>query len=261
MLATAALAGCASAPPADRPAVSRIGPIAEADLTSVALATFKIEQRPREARSTVGTGLLIAVQRSGQPEPAYLLVTAHHVLERMNGDPATISWRTPRGSGFGLNVSPLSVRHPDGRPRWTRHRLHDIAALPVAPPEAARAAALPLSALATREARYWPGQRLYALGYPRGLSANPQGLPVSREGIMASLPAGPGDSDTFIIDVSVYSGNSGGPVVVFEAGQPRIAGLLLQQVSVDDVPLDLGVAIYAHLVADTIRLALDEPQS
>ena len=63
---------------------------------------------------------------------------------------------------------------------------------------------------------------MMTLGFPRGLAANAAGFPILRAGRVASYPVAPARIfPTFLLDFSVFPGNSGGPV--FMSGPSRHA--------------------------------------
>jgi hypothetical protein len=103
------------------------------------------------------------------------------------------------------------------------------------------------------------------LGFPRGLAANPAGFPILRSGRVASYPLSPSAFPTFLLDFTVFPGNSGGPVLApgrlrARAGsapqvtQPYIAGLLTQEVEYGNERLEIGVVTHARFVAETVDL-------
>ena len=114
------------------------------------------------------------------------------------------------------------------------------------------------------------GGALMALGFPRGLSANSAGFPILRSGRVASYPLAPAKVfPTFLLDFSVFPGNSGGPVFVNRAanagpvvqaseapsaGPGFIAGLLTQQVELNNERLEIGIVTHAKYIRETIAL-------
>jgi hypothetical protein len=110
-----------------------------------------------------------------------------------------------------------------------------------------------------------PGDEMMSLGFPRGLSANRAGFPILRVGRIASYPLAPGVAfPTFLVDFTVFPGNSGGPVFMTGASRrrpggpepehPFIAGVLTQQVEMDSERLGIGVVVHAHYIRETIEL-------
>jgi hypothetical protein len=231
-------------------------------------ATVQIEQNQPGGTRVVGTAFLIdAPTPDGAPRT--VLVTAAHVLEKMPAAQARVGWRFANGDGsWRYAPQPLTIR-VDGSPKWVRHPERDVAAMSIqAPPEFTRAA-IPLSWLATDrtfdELSLGPGDEMMSLGFPRGLSANRAGFPILRSGRVASYPLSPASAfPTFLIDVTVFPGNSGGPVFVTEwvrkehgarpVEQPFIAGMLTQQVELNSERLEIGVVAHAQYVRETVAL-------
>ncbi|WP_293899239.1 serine protease [Phenylobacterium sp.] len=239
-------------------------------------ATVQLEQPLGDGTRTVGTGFLISAPGpDGQPRT--VLITANHVFQKMPGANARIGYRisNPDGS-WTYSPQPLKIRDGDGHELWTHHPNRDVAAITIkAPPEFAKAA-LPEGYLANDDTfdRYQinAGDEMMALGFPRGLSANAAGFPILRSGRVASYPLGPAKIyPTFLLDFSVFPGNSGGPVFVSrklaagpvtKASDPPaadpdigfIAGLLTQQVELNNERLEIGIVTQAKYIRETIGL-------
>ncbi len=237
-------------------------------------ATVQIEQPLGDGTRTVGTGFLInAPTLDGQPRT--VLVTANHVLQRMPGVQARIGYRIANADGsWSYAPQKFDIRDADGNPRWTHHPKRDVAAISItAPPEFAKAA-IPKDWLAGDEtfATYavGAGDQMMALGFPRGLSANPAGFPILRAGRVASFPLAPAAAfPTFLLDFTVFPGNSGGPVFMAEGVRRRpgggetqevqfVAGLLTQQVELNSERLEIGIVTHARYIHETLAL-LDNP--
>ncbi|WP_337185851.1 serine protease [Phenylobacterium sp.] len=236
-------------------------------------ATVQLEQPLGDGTRTVGTGFLISTP-GPDGAPRTVLVTANHVLHKMQQPEARIGYRisNPDGS-WSYAPKPLKIRDKDGAELWTQHPSRDVAAIVVkAPPEFARAA-IPLNYLAGDDTfdawRVGAGNEMMALGFPRGLSANSAGFPILRSGRVASYPLGPAAAfPTFLLDFSVFPGNSGGPVFVSRAqnatgltpisdaapGSGFIAGLLTQQVELNNERLEIGIVTHARYIRETIAL-------
>ena len=183
-------------------------------------ATVQLEQPAADGKRTVGTGFLInAPTPDGQPR--VVLVTANHVLQNMPGTEMRIGYRSQDAGGtWHYKPTPVPIRR-GGAELWTHSEFRDIAAIVVqAPPEFAKAA-IPLSWLADGDAfnrfQIGPGDEMMALGYPWGMSANGAGFPILRAGKVASYPVAPSkEFPTFMLDFTVFPGNSGGPVFLTE---------------------------------------------
>jgi len=243
-------------------------------------ATVQLEQPLGDGTRTVGTGFLIStVGPDGQPRT--VLVTANHVLQKMPGVSARIGYRIENADGsWSYSPQQLKIRDKDGHELWTHHPTRDVAAITIkAPPEFAKAA-LPENYLAADETfeknEVTAGDEMMALGFPRGLSANSAGFPILRSGKVASYPVAPAKIfPTFLLDFSVFPGNSGGPVFISHpikaAGMTQvsngpdskgdtgfIAGLLTQQVELNSERLEIGIVTHAKYVRETIAL-LENP--
>ena len=58
------------------------------------------------------------------------------------------------------------------------------------------------------------GDEVYTLGFPLGLAGDERNDVIVRQGVVARIGDWyDGRSDSFLIDASVYPGNSGGPVI------------------------------------------------
>jgi hypothetical protein len=239
-------------------------------------ATVQLEQPLGNGTRTVGTGFLIS-EAAPDGSPRTVLVTANHVFKDMPGQIARIGYRVENPDGsWSYSPQPLRIRDSSGHPIWTHHPSRDVAAISItAPPEFAKAA-IPESYLASDDtfSKYQveTGDELMALGFPRGLAANQAGFPILRAGRIASYPVAPAKVfPTFLLDFSVFPGNSGGPVFMHEdARRPPedpsqspqdvefIAGLLTQQVQLNNERLEIGIVTHAQYIRETIRL-LDDP--
>lgn len=235
-----------------------------ADLTiDLINATVQIEQTGSPDKRTVGTGFLVdAPAPDGTPRT--VLVTAAHVLELMPGDDARIGWRFEDGGGaWRYQPSFVPVRS-QGQPLWTRHPTQDVAVMTVTAPAAYVKAAIPLAWLADEKTfddnGVGPGDEMMTMGYPRGLSSNTAGFAIIRSGRVASYPVSPiSQFPTFLIDLNVLPGNSGGPVFMTAYGKRRpgteypaaafVSGVLTKQVD-----LEIGVVTHAVFVREAIAL-------
>lgn len=242
-------------------------------------ATVQLEQPLGDGTRTVGTGFLISAP-GPDGAPRTVLITANHVFQKMPGVNARIGYRisNPDGS-WSYSPQSLKIRDGDGHELWTHHPNRDVAAIAIKAPAQFAKAALPIDYLAADEtfARYQvnTGDEMMALGFPRGLSANAAGFPILRSGRVASYPLAPAAIfPTFLLDFSVFPGNSGGPVFVSrgsrsepltkvadgetaaaaEADPGFIAGLLTQQVELNNERLEIGIVTHAKYIRETIAL-------
>ena len=246
-------------------------------------ATVQLEQPLGDGTRTVGTGFLInAPTPDGKPRT--VLITANHVFERMPSADARVGYRTANPDGsWSYSPQTLTIRDAKGAELWTRHPSRDVAAISITAPAEFAKAAIPLNWLAdddtfTRNA-VSAGDEMMALGFPRGLSANQAGFPILRSGRVASYPVAPARIfPTFLLDFSVFPGNSGGPVFVTGQSYRRklaqsadaaavdaaqgggggetqfIAGLLTQQVELNKERLEIGIVTHAKFIREAIAL-------
>ncbi len=235
-------------------------------------ATVQLEQPLGDGTRTVGTGFLISAP-AADGQPRTILVTANHVLQKMPSPNARIGYRVANTDGsWKYTPQQLKIRDAKGGELWTHHPTRDVAVMEIkAPPEFAKAA-IPLNYLAADETftsyNVTAGDEMMALGFPRGLSANQAGFPILRSGKVASYPIAPATVfPTFLLDFSVFPGNSGGPVFVSRArpaggvaqvadrGETGfIAGLLTQQVELNSERLEIGIVTHAKYIRETIGL-------
>ena len=239
-------------------------------------ATVQLEQPLGNGTRTVGTGFLIS-ETAPDGRPRTVLITANHVFQQMPGQVARIGYRIANSDGsWSYSPQPLPIRDAAGHELWTHHPARDVAAITItAPPEFAKAA-IPESYLASDDTftkyQVEAGDELMALGFPRGLAANQAGFPILRSGRIASYPVAPAKIfPTFLLDFSVFPGNSGGPVFMHNEarrapGAPTepaqdaefIAGLLTQQVELNNERLEIGIVTHAKYIRETIAL-MDNP--
>lgn len=229
-------------------------------------ATVQLEQPMADGTRTVGTGFLIQAP-TPDGKPRVVLITAGHVFERMPNEKARIGYRVANADGsWSYTPQTLSIRKPDGEQLWKKHPSRDIAAIAITAPEAFAKAAIPLNWLAKDDTfasyKVTAGDEMMALGFPRGLAANQAGFPILRSGKIASYPVAPATIyPTFLLDFSVFPGNSGGPVFMSNPGRAGpagdgqfIAGLLTQQVELNKERLEIGIVTHAKYIRETIAL-------
>lgn len=237
--------------------------LAGPDLTvDLIRATVVIEQAGTVKDQTVGTAFLID-DPAPDARPRIVLVTAAHVLESMPGDEIRVGWRFADGDGYRFAPAPLRIRD-HGKALWTRHPLQDIAVMAIEAPASFARAAIPISWLGDSatftDYGIGPGDEMMSLGYPRGLAANHEGFPILRAGRVASYPMTPVSRyPTFLLDLKVFPGNSGGPVFMAEYAHrrpdtehespPVIAGLLTRQLD-----LEIGVVAQAQYIRETLQM-------
>jgi len=250
-------------------------------------STFKIEGTGVQG-ATLGTGFIMGRPFPNQPSKArYVLITAAHVLEEMQGDSASLHLHTRAGNGSWVRtIIPLPIRNNNQR-LWTKHPDADVAVMYIRLPNNS-IPLLPTELLADDKAlsefEIHPGDELQCLGYPLGMEANGEGFPVLRSGKIASYPLLPGDRlKTFLFDFRVFKGNSGGPVYFVQSTRTYggathmetihfIIGLVSQESLVQQhisgpyseemrqFQLGLAVVVHASLIKQAINL-LPSPET
>jgi hypothetical protein len=235
-------------------------------------ATFKIEQARDEGGPMAGTGWLVrlpgAAYGSGQDKVA--LVTATHVFNAMPKADMTINWRREDDAGqWHLEPKSIAIRDAKLAPKFYNHPTRDVSCMLITPPDQPRAHAIDFAFLGNddvfKDLEVRPGDEVMAWGYPRGLAANNLGFPILRSGRVASFPLLPSARfPTFMMDFAVFAGNSGGPVYMSDRSRKAagaqefheaqfIAGMLVQQVTLTDERLEIGIVLHATFVREALE--------
>ena len=115
------------------------------------------------------------------------------------------------------------------------------------------------------------GDEVFIVGFPTGFYEDVKNWPVVRQGVLAQVqPYLRGKSQTFLIDGSVFGGNSGGPVVTkpqamsIEGTQRFTKNALIGMVSGCQLDpdsgenADLGIVIPLDTINTTIEMALSD---
>ena len=196
-------------------------------------STFMIEGQTAQGQRTVGTTFIM-----GRPYPKsdanpneltkvrYVLITAAHVLEEMHGDSAILHLRHKVDADTWV---PLPFQVPiraNGQPLWTKNPEADIAVMYLRIPntatmsEAMTSTDLLADDKMLSKFEIHPGDELYCLGFPFGMSSNAAEFPILRSGRIASYPLLPTMTvKTFLFDFRVFKGNSGGPVYIAQSNR------------------------------------------
>lgn len=214
--------------PATTPPPSAAGS-RDIELNTVLMESTFMIQGPAIQGMSLGTVFVIGkLIPNGDPMRArYVMVTAAHVLEEIQGDTATLLLRrlVDEKTNAWIKVPHLVKIRANGLPLWKRHPQADVAVMYIDVPNEAAIKLLPESNLADDEMLInydvKPGDELRCLGYPLGVESNDAGFPVLRSGIIASYPLLPTDKTrTFLMDFRVFKGNSGGPCYFVERLRP-----------------------------------------
>lgn len=235
--------------------------------TTMLESTFKLFHKDSTA-----TSFLVS---RGAPDDSLYLVTAGHVLAMTKGETAILVLRKQLENGtFERFDHPITIRK-DGKPLWVTHGTEDVAVLRLTAPLPVPVTTLPFSAIADEAAFKSAGlhicSQLFVLTYPQRFEANPVGFAIARQGIIASQPLNPFQSNpTYFGDFTTFAGDSGGPVFVEGGdGKPLLIGIVLAQNHHFEVvkseyeerkinhPFGLGTVLHASFVRDTILKAAE----
>jgi Trypsin-like peptidase domain len=206
--------------------------------TTVAIETMQAAGSPSRFR-TIGTGFFIGLDygdrsAGGVENYRLFLVTNRHVIA--GHDDLLIRINTKSGAAQRVR---LSLKDNEGR-SWAVHpdRRVDIAVVLINA-RALLQAGLDLSYFRPSEVAYvatmktldiGPGQDLFVLGFPMGMSGVERNYVIARSGIVARLDDEIlSESRTFLIDASVFPGNSGGPVIVKPSSESLAGGRPIDQ--------------------------------
>lgn len=237
-------------------------PFLQADeaVETLLFSTYKVFHR-----DSVGTGLV--VEKGG----AKFLVTAHHVLDRIPGPSCLLVDRNKgkEGQYFRKDLK-IQIRSAEGKPAWKKHEKLDIACLPL--PKEFPVRAIPFTVLATKEdaAELHTGDAVRSVGFPEREESNGAGFPVVRQGIISNFPITPiASHQHFLIDMTSFSGDSGGPVMHStlrrENGHPIVLGFVFAKRNITETvkesrfverkithPLHLSQAIHAAFALELL---------
>jgi len=248
--------------------------------TALMKVTFKLEGRNAQGQPTLGTAFIMGRPYShppaNQPQKSrFVLITAAHVLEEMQGDTAILHLRRKMDANNWVRTPfPVPLR-ANGQPLWKKHPNADVAVMYIALPKED----VPIEQFSTElladdkileQYEVHPGDELKCLGYPLGLESNNAGFPVLRSGKIASYPLLPTESTrTFLFDFKVFKGNSGGPVYIedrnrvyqgnFTVGNhiQFLVGLVSGEAEVNlpysQLQLGLAVVVHASLIREAIN--------
>lgn len=246
-------------------------------------STFKVQGPAGKAgEESIGTVFILAEPDGADPKVShFVLVTAAHVLENVQGEKATLFLRWEKDGAVEKLPYEIAIRAGE-KPLWVRHPTADVAAMRVALPAMADLRLASTLLLATdallQQHQIGPGEELIVLGYPRGAEANEAGFPILRSGRIASYPLTPmAKTGTFLLDFQVFPGNSGGPVFLYsrnrfqdEQNRPVtvqcMLGLVSREVQIVErtktadgekttmQPLGIGVVVHASFIREVLDM-------
>ena len=148
------------------------------------------------------------------------LVTNRHVFD--NKQNVYLRFNKKDGKSVAINQG---LFFPNGEQRWLAHKNKkvDLALLNISP-EVLTQNGIDYDFFAEDNFAYHKdfkktgievGDEIYVIGFPLGLSGNIQNYPCAKYGILSRLDNELVKNDkSFLVDASIFPGNSGGPVVL-----------------------------------------------
>lgn len=226
--------------------------LAGEETEKLVLATYKLFNE-----AVTATGFIV------KTDDRTFVVSAAHVFEGMRGDQFLLVARKAEEDGeYRRNDRPVPIR-ADGKPLWKKHPKQDIAVLPL--PDDFDEPGLPFEALA-EDSGMKVGDELRITTYPEKFEANGAGFPALRIGIVASFPLTPHKiHGTFLIDMTSWGGDSGGPVILADEAEPVVVGIVSGKHQITDssnesryverkvhYPLNISFAVHASFARQLI---------
>ena len=200
----------------------------------------------------------------------FYLITAHHVLQKMEGTHFTLVSRQEKAKGVYHREEIRIQLRKEGKDLWVKHTKHDIAVLEL--PANLNLVALPFECLPTEDsmANIHVGDEVRSAVFPEKTEANGAGFPLMRHGVIAGFPLHPiQHNPMFQIHTTSWAGDSGGPVILHapsrEGGVPIVIGVIQGLLNITDTtkesrfverkmhyPLDLSEVVNAYFARELI---------
>jgi hypothetical protein len=212
-----------------------------------------------------------------------VLITAAHVFDGMPGDIAILNLKRKNNQGDWERLPfPLQIRN-NNHPLWVKHPEADVAVMYIGLPDGVSIPLISTELLADdamlEKFEIHPGDTLRCLGFPFGEESNAAGFPILRSGRIASYPLVPtAKTKTFLFDINVFQGNSGGPVYMVDESRAYqgntyigmttqlIIGLVIQETTHNEqligqynaeahrYPLGLATVVHASFIKEAMNL-------
>ena len=154
------------------------------------------------------------------------LVTNRHVFEKASKQVVSLHARFNRPIGVESKIYTIPLKGTDGSDSWVVHPNPnaDVAVLKINP-RLLEADNIEFELFASdvntftldqaREIEVSEGDGVFVLGFPLGQAGDERNYAVVRQGIVARVQDWlKGNAQTFLIDASIFPGNSGGPVLL-----------------------------------------------
>ena len=171
---------------------------------------------------------------NGQPRYRLFLITNRHVFERASANGTQLHARFNRHMGSDPTIYRIALKEPNGSTSWIVHPRPDadIAVLNINGQRLhedgiefdffAGGTTNVFSLDQARESGVSEGDGVFVLGFPLGEAGKERNYTVVRQGIIARIQDWlSGNAQTFLIDASIFPGNSGGPVLL----KPELASI------------------------------------
>jgi len=189
--------------------------------------TIKIQayKNPQSNSSSSGTGFFINMKVDNNLIP--VIVTNLHVIKGFVRGVLKFNLKLNNEPDYGdivtVNLSNFELL-------WIKHPTEDLAILPLAPIMSAvfqkykkeiYIKAFSDSDIVTKQKEniFTAIEEVLMVGYPKGFSDSINNLPIVRKGITATpLFLNYNKKDQFLLDIPIYPGSSGSPVVIFNNG-------------------------------------------
>ncbi|MHB8886256.1 MAG: S1 family peptidase [Methylovirgula sp.] len=224
-------------------------------------------------KTSFGTAFLMGKPTPDKTKHYYVLITAAHVFDGINGDIATLKLREKQSDG-SYRPKPWNIKiRENGIPLYVKPADADVAALYVNMPDDLGVKILPTALLADddvlKKFELHPGDELFCLGFPLLVSSQ-AGFPILRSGTIASYPLVPTALNKgFYFDFRIFEGNSGGPVYFVDYGRTYggrthlgeidqfVVGLVTSQLIsklYNNQRLELALVVPSSYILETIKL-------
>ena len=165
----------------------------------------------------------------GETQYHVFVVTNRHVFERASERGDALHFRFNRRDGGGTNVYSVGLDDPS----WTVHPdpAVDVAVVSISPQRIDKDGieyaffagdTRSWSLDDARNAEISEGDGVFVLGFPLGEAGHERNYVIVRQGIIARIQHWlAGNGNTFLLDASIFPGNSGGPVLL----KPELASI------------------------------------
>lgn len=204
---------------------------ARSDAGKVMDSVVRISGSNSDKEPVMGSGFLV---KAALPRQAWL-ISAAHFFKRLEEKKIELLLRRSSGqkvTGFSqaYNFTPEQGLVVD--------KQHDLAAFLIELPQDCSCRLLSEEMFASESdfEKLEVGNKLLIYGFPYGESFEQTGNAVVRGGIVSSFPLMPVNIySTFLADFEVFAGYSGGPVFFEKDGRFRLAGMILEEVFLEEL--------------------------